>query len=165
MKLIYVAGPFRGKNSWDMENNIRRAEALALEVWRLGAAAICPHCNTRFFQGAAPDEVWLSGTLEMLRRCDAVITTHDWQLSKGARAEVAEAYTRGIPVFSSISTVANLKHLYEWLTLQVEVDATRELQKSREKYNVLRACERNNVHPEHVGIYTSKDGKNWTREN
>ena len=71
-KLIYVAGPFRAPNSWEMEQNIRRAEALALEVWKLGLPAICPHANTRFYQGAAPDEVWLEGDIEIMRRCDAV---------------------------------------------------------------------------------------------
>lgn len=128
MKLIYVAGPFRGANSWEVENNIRRAETLSLEVWKLGAAAICPHTNTRFFNGAAPDEVWLSGTLEMLRRCDAVILTDDWKRSSGACAEVAEAFKRGIPMFTKLSD------LHEWLTLQVEVDATRAIEQSRKQY-------------------------------
>lgn len=99
MKLAYVAGPFRGANSWEMERNIRRAEELALELWRAGYAVICPHTNTRFFQGAAPDEVWLEGDLEMLRRCDLVVCTEDWRVSQGAIAEVAEAHKRKIPVF------------------------------------------------------------------
>lgn len=128
MKLVYVAGPFRGANSWEVENNIRRAETLALEVWRLGAAAICPHTNTRFFQGAALDEVWLSGTLEMLRRCDAVMLTDDWQRSSGARAEAIQAVLRGIPTFTKLSDLA------EWLTLQVEVDASRTIEKQRREY-------------------------------
>lgn len=102
MKLIYVAGPFRGPNSWEIEQNIRRAESLALEVWRLGAAALCPHTNTRFFQGAADDKVWLEGDLEMLRRCDALILTPDWIKSSGARAEVAEANRLEIPVFHTL---------------------------------------------------------------
>ena len=63
MKVVYVAGPFRGRDSWEIESNIRRAEALALEVWRAGAAALCPHANTRFFQGAADDGVMIGGGL------------------------------------------------------------------------------------------------------
>lgn len=98
MKLIYVAGPYRGPNAWEIECNIRRAETLALEAWRLGVAVICPHANTAHFQGAAPDEVWLEGDLEMLRRCDAVLLTPDWGRSAGARAERDEAVRRGIPV-------------------------------------------------------------------
>lgn len=97
--VVYVAGPFRGPDSWAIENNIRRAEALALEVWRLGAAAVCPHTNTRFFQGAAPDSVWLDGDLAILAKCDAVLMTPDWKQSSGARKEEAFAAEQLIPVF------------------------------------------------------------------
>lgn len=107
MKVIYVAGPFRGPSAWDIECNIRRAEALSLEVWRLGHAAMCPHTNTRFFQNAAPDEVWLQGDLELLRRCDAVILTPDWKRSSGATAEVQYANEQNIPVFESIQELQN----------------------------------------------------------
>ena len=99
MKVVYIAGPFRGSNSWEMEQNIRRAEALALEVWRLGAACICPHTNTRFFQGAADDAVWLDGDLEILRRCDAVLMVSGWERSSGSKAEREEAVKVHIPVF------------------------------------------------------------------
>lgn len=102
MKVIYIAGPFRAVNDWDRENNIRRAETLALEVWRAGYAALCPHCNTRFFDGAAPDHVWLEGDLEMLRRCDAVLVTPDWKKSTGAKAEVDAAIAEGIAVYQTL---------------------------------------------------------------
>jgi hypothetical protein len=109
MKCVYVAGPFRGPSSWDIEQNIRRAEELALCVWKMGAAAVCPHCNTRFFQGAAPDSIWLEGDLEILRRCDAMIMTPDWERSTGARAEHEFAKLHSIPVFY------DLKSLREWI--------------------------------------------------
>lgn len=110
MKVVYIAGPFRGANAWDIENNIRRAENLALQVWQTGlAAALCPHTNTRFFQGAAPDEVWLKGDLEMLKRCDAVLLTWDWKDSVGVTKEVAYAKHCGIPVFEEF------QHLQAWL--------------------------------------------------
>lgn len=99
MKVVYVAGPFRGRSSWVMEGNIRRAESLALDVWRTGCAAICPHANTRFFEGECHDEVWLDGDLEILRRCDAVVMTRDWEKSKGATEERAAAKRMCIPVF------------------------------------------------------------------
>jgi len=102
MKVVYVAGPFRGPDSWAIENNIRRAETLALEVWRSGAAAVCPHTNTRFYQGAAPDKVWLEGDLAILSRCDAILMTPDWERSSGARAERDYAVELGIKVFDNI---------------------------------------------------------------
>lgn len=107
MKLVYVAGPFRGPNNWEIEENIRRAERLALEVWRSGAACLCPHTNTRFFQGAADDAVWLDGDLEMLARCDAILMTEDWKRSSGARAEEAFAHEKQIPVFYTLADLQN----------------------------------------------------------
>lgn len=106
MKVVYVAGPYRGKDNWEIEQNVRRAETLALEVWRLGAAAICPHANTRFFQNAAPDDVWLDGDLAILARCDAVLLTPDWERSSGARAEEAFARRAGIEVFTDLSSLS-----------------------------------------------------------
>lgn len=104
--VVYVAGPFRGPNSWEIEENIRRAEQLALEVWRLGAACVCPHTNTRFYQGAAPDDVWLDGDLAILGRCDAILMTPDWLRSSGARAEKDYAEARGLPVLLTLEDLA-----------------------------------------------------------
>jgi hypothetical protein len=88
-KVVYIAGPFRGPNAWEVEKNIRRAEELAFEVNSLGGCiALCPHTNTRFFSGTLTDEFWLEGTKELLRRCDAVAFTADWKRSVGARDEL-----------------------------------------------------------------------------
>jgi hypothetical protein len=89
VKVAYVAGPFRAQTPWEVECNVRRAEEVALELWRLGFAVICPHSNTRFFDRAAPDDVWLRGDMEILRRCDLVVTVLGWDTSAGACSEVA----------------------------------------------------------------------------
>ena len=101
-KLVYIAGPFRGLNHWEIWQNINRAAELALGVWKLGAVAICPHLNTFCFQGAVPDEVWLDGDLEILSRCDAVLMTPDWKRSAGATAEHEHALQLGMPVYHSL---------------------------------------------------------------
>lgn len=118
MKVIYIAGKFRGPNSWEIECNIRKAETLALQVWKAGAAALCPHANTRFFQGAAPDLVWLEGDLEMLSRCDGMVLVDNWRESEGAKAEVAHAHRLKIPVFEDIH------ELLAWFKAQ-EIEGTR----------------------------------------
>lgn len=100
--VVYIGGPFRGKDAWEIEQNIRRAEALALEAWRAGCAVICPHTNTRFFQGAADDQTWLVGDLAILGRCDALLLTPDWDRSTGASAERAFAVSRAMPVFEQL---------------------------------------------------------------
>jgi len=109
MRVVYVAGPYRAATTWEIERNTRAAEELALQVWRAGAAAICPHSNSRFFQGSAPDEAFVDGYLEVLRRCDALLLVKDDLRSEGTQGELAEARARGIPIFTS------LEQLRGWL--------------------------------------------------
>ncbi len=117
MKVVYVAGPFRCASShvdgqqdcWGIQQNIMRAMELSLEVWRAGAAAVCPHANTMFYQNAAPDHVWLDGDIAILKKCDAILMTPDWERSSGARAEHDIAKRSLIPIFY------DLKALQEWL--------------------------------------------------
>lgn len=107
MKVVYVAGPFRAANAWLVEQNIRRAEEVALAVAESGAMPLCPHTNTRFFNGTVTDEFWLAGTLELLRRCDAIIMVPGWEKSSGARAELAEAKRLGLDCYTSIQELAH----------------------------------------------------------
>ena len=99
MKVVYVAGPFRGATPWRVELNVRRAEEEALNVWKLGAVALCPHTNSRNFEGECPDSTWINGTLELLRRCDAIFVLDGWKESKGTQGEIAEAEYMGLPIF------------------------------------------------------------------
>jgi hypothetical protein len=110
MKVVYIAGPYRAGSEYQVLLNIRRAEELALRVWRSGAACICPHKNTAFFGGAAEDDVWLKGDLEIIRRCDALVCTEGWRNSRGAVGEVELARALGIPVFESF------QEYEQWLT-------------------------------------------------
>lgn len=99
MRIVYIAGPFRAETAWKVEENVRAAERVALRVWQSGAPALCPHTNTRHFQGEADDSLFLAGTMAMLRRCDAVVMVCGWENSEGATAEKAEAELLGLPVF------------------------------------------------------------------
>lgn len=96
--LLYIAGPYRG----DIDANITQARQVAIEVWRAGHVALCPHLNTAHFEKDAhlDDEVYLAGDLDMLLRCDGVVLTPDWQKSTGARAEVDFARQHGIPTWT-----------------------------------------------------------------
>ena len=105
MRVVFISGPYRAQTEYQVVENIREAEQLALLVWKRGGAVICPHKNTAFFGGAADDSVWLSGDLEILRRCDAVLCTPRWKDSIGACGEVEEAKRNGIPVFYSIEEI------------------------------------------------------------
>ena len=68
----------------------------------VGGAVICPHTNTRHYTGALPDEVFLKGDLEILKRCDVVLMTPNWSASAGAKEERWFAKERGIQVVYTI---------------------------------------------------------------
>jgi len=113
MKLVFIAGPFRAENAWDVECNIRRAEEVAFAVANLGAMPVCPHTNTRYFNGTLTDQFWIDGTREMMRRCDAVMLVSGWSKSSGTLGEIAEAARRDMPVFEYLGALK--LWLKEWL--------------------------------------------------
>jgi len=114
MKVVYIAGPFRGPTPWDVECNIRDAEGLALAVAQAGAMPLCPHTMMRYFDKQCTDGFWLEGALELLRRCDAVLFAELWEESKGSVGEHEEAVRRGMPVFYETG-FEELEQLEQWL--------------------------------------------------
>jgi hypothetical protein len=108
IRLVYVAGPYRAGTRWDEEQNCRRAESAAREIVGLGLYPVCPHANTRpyFSNPAIPAAFWLGATLELMRRCDAVLLLPGWAGSEGAVAEREEAERLGIPVFCDLAGLA-----------------------------------------------------------
>jgi hypothetical protein len=99
MKVIYIAGPFTGSTAWEIEKNVRNVEEIALEVARLGGMPLCPHANSRFFHGQCTPEFWYEGTLELLKRCDAIVLHPDWKASKGCKDEQQWALQHGMAIF------------------------------------------------------------------
>lgn len=87
MKLFYIAGPFRAPIPWQVEGNIREAEALGLLVAQAGGVPIIPHSMYRYFDKALPDEFWIEATRRQLERCDALVLHPSWQRSTGSKAE------------------------------------------------------------------------------
>ena len=109
MKLVYIAGPYRNDDRWEEEQNVRRAEAIAIEIAKLGAMPICPHSNTRpYFCSVRDNQFWYDGTMALLRKCDALVTVDGWTKSIGAKREMDEARKMGIPVFvNEMDTLKN----------------------------------------------------------
>jgi nucleoside 2-deoxyribosyltransferase len=112
MSVVYVAGPFRAKTPWEIEKNVRRAEEVSLWLWTHGITNICPHTLTRFFQHAASEDIFLEGTLELMRLCDVVVVLPEYTQSTGTLGEIAEATRLGIPVVYLETT--DIKDLDEW---------------------------------------------------
>lgn len=107
MPAVYVAGPFKAATNELIEANIRRAEAMGLEVAKLGATPLIPHANTRAFHTVIDEAFMLEATKELMRRCDAVILCEGWQESAGTRDEMCEAHWLGLPVFYSLFGLKN----------------------------------------------------------
>jgi hypothetical protein len=95
--VIYIAGPYRAPTAWGISENVRAAERVGLEVARAGAMPLIPHANTAHFHGECTDELWIEGTLELLRRCDAAVFLPNWHHSTGSRGEWEECMRRHMP--------------------------------------------------------------------
>jgi hypothetical protein len=111
-KLVYIASSYHSNTEWGLVENIRKAEAAAINVWQSGYVAICPHLNTAHFGGLCPDEVWLEGHLLILARCDVIFMVQGWQKSKGATTELEFAKEQGMEIVYD-DGISSFKKLYE----------------------------------------------------
>jgi nucleoside 2-deoxyribosyltransferase len=114
MKVVYIAGPYRAPTPWGVEQNIRRAEDVAVRVHKAGMMAMCPHANSRHMEGVADDAHFLAGTMELMRRCDAVLLVPGWENSSGTIAEMSEAERLRLPIFGRFDVDSGVYHLKKW---------------------------------------------------
>lgn len=115
MRVVYVAARFTAPDGWTQAKYIRSAEVVGMAVAEAGAMPLMPTSNTRSYAGTLDEKFWYAGTLELLRRCDAMILTPGWNGSRGVAAEIAEARLFGIPVFERVD------ELKTWLQIREEV--------------------------------------------
>jgi len=101
MKLAYVSGKYSDpRGAAFIERNIRQAADIAMQLWSLGVAVICPHTNTAHFDGATDYEGFITGDLVMVDRCDLVVMVPNWKASNGAGIERNRAMKQHVPVFN-----------------------------------------------------------------
>ena len=99
---IYIAGAYTAPDAWGVEQNVRRAESLAYEVAKLGAMPVCPHTNLRYMCYEIATFMY-PATLELMRRCDAVLMVEGWEQSTGACGEYEEAGLLKMPRFWTLN--------------------------------------------------------------
>jgi hypothetical protein len=120
VKLVYCAGPYRAKTAWGVDQNISRARQWGALVACAGAYPVIPHSNTAHFDGIAEDKFWLDSTLELMRRCDAVLMMDGWKESTGSCAEKTLAESLNMPVLDldwlSIREKDRLTLLQNWIS-------------------------------------------------
>lgn len=107
MKLVYIAGPYRGQTISDVHDNIQRARSAAISVLKTRSDwfPITPHMNTAFLDGVCDDRVFLDGDIELMLRCDAVLMLPRWKESEGAKNEHQTAQENGIEIFYGIEEI------------------------------------------------------------
>ena len=98
-EILFVCGPYKGKDDRETSRNIANAGNMALGLWDAGYPTICPHLNTIGFEKKIDDEeLFYEGHLRILEVCTLVVLLPRWKTSKGARAEVKRAKELGIPI-------------------------------------------------------------------
>src|SRR5690606_1456587 len=97
--VVYICGPYRNSAREGVQMNITAALQVAKLASLKGWAALCPHANSAHLDAITPeldDQFWLDSTMELMRRCDAVVLCPGWQRSEGVRGELDEADVRGL---------------------------------------------------------------------
>lgn len=112
LKLVYIAGPYTAPTRCQVMANIQRAREVADRVARAGAFPVWPHPLGAGLEDAGDEAFWYAGTLELMRRCDAVVLVPGWEKSKGAQGEAGVADIRDMPLFC---VADEWDHFLRWL--------------------------------------------------
>lgn len=112
--IVYVAGPFRADTPWGVLTNVRRAEVVSKQLWDRGVFNICPHLLGANLDKSVPDRVMLAGTLEIARRCDALLLCMGWESSSGTLGEREAMRALGRPVFGEEGFTKGFEALLAW---------------------------------------------------
>lgn len=97
--LVYIAGPYRGINAWEVELNIRVAEKAGMAVAKTGAIPLIPHTMYRYWDGTLSDEFWLGCGLRLLEACKAIVLCPNWKKSSGTLGELERSRELGLNCF------------------------------------------------------------------
>lgn len=105
MRVVYVAGPYRSQTREGIELNIQSAKKVGTLALERGWSAMIPHMNTAHMDAIVHqnnDKFWLAATMELMRRCDAVVLCPGWQKSAGTLGEIHEAVKLGMPIYEAV---------------------------------------------------------------
>lgn len=102
--VIYISGPYTGKTPEETIANVVEAEAMGVEVMKLGCVPLVPHTMTREWDRFGFSwEQFIEVDLELLSRCDAILMLPRWRDSKGAVIEHDSAKAEAIPIFYDLN--------------------------------------------------------------
>lgn len=106
MILVYVAAPYTAKSEFERKLNVEAARYAGHKIAKEGLFPVMPTVNSAGFDDVGDYDFWIKGTLELMRRCDAVYVVDGYHNSNGVSGEISEAMRLGIPIYFSIETMA-----------------------------------------------------------
>ncbi len=113
MSVIYVAGPYSARSEEGVRENIDNACRAGFEILRRGHAPLIPHMNERFgtwhvnaFGEDLTQEEYLAWDVQLLAWCDGLLFLGP---SPGANRERQFASERGIPVYTSVNQLPEVR--------------------------------------------------------
>lgn len=103
MKIIFIAGPFRGDGSREIKTqNIEIARKFVHLFIENNIPFYSPHLNIdqEIIELSEKDgQLALGLNTEMLRRCDALAVLPGWESSSGTKKEIEDAKKLSLPIF------------------------------------------------------------------
>lgn len=125
MIVVCVIGPYTAPDSWQREQNIRRAEEMSTLVMSLRGPTLgvmCVHTMSRYWYGHVGEAHAIDWGLEMLRRSDIVVVCEGWRASAGTCCEIQEAAACHKYILADASALRHwhsrscrLDRLHEWM--------------------------------------------------
>ena len=113
---IYIAGPYTGSSSKEIERNVFNAIDAGIEIFRKGHYPYVPHL-THFIKSRAEEtgkglswHDFIRWDMPWLEMCDAILYLG---MSRGADHELEEAKHLGKLIFYSIEEIPDLRDVEE----------------------------------------------------
>lgn len=100
--LIFISAPYRAETDSSLFENAIFVRILATDIWGQGGVAVAPHLNSFMMGGLVPEEMFLQGYCDLLRRCDAVLFAGLYKKSEGCQMELQAAKDSNIPQLFSV---------------------------------------------------------------
>ena len=122
MPFVYIAGPYRAKDGrhdatayFEIDENIRIAEQVFIQLAEAGIPAFCPHLHSAHGEVKYPQitpDFWYELNLAILDHAAALFLLPRWRESTGAKEERRYAISKNIVVFGDEESPFD--RLVEW---------------------------------------------------
>src|SRR5262252_5075688 len=95
IRIVYIASPRETRHvpRHELQHQHFLLDALLSALAKVGAMPV------------QPSVTWRDGRIELIARCDAIITHGEWFQAEDVRGEISAALQMGKPIFENIETL------------------------------------------------------------